>query len=259
MKKIIFLLSLSIYLFPYSSHSMAASPAELFFQANQAYKSGNYLEASKIYSELIINGPVSGYIYYNLGNSSFRQGDLGSAILNYERARTLMPRDADLAFNLSYARERIRDAVDPATRPLLTFFFWLDYFSLNEMFILFVFVNALFFTAWILRLTLRHEWTFSFLITMLVFWSITGPSLGLKWYQIVADSRAVILAPEVSVLAGPDPKDTELFKLHAGTVIRAERSEGGCSLIRIAEDKRGWVKKEAIGFIVKSKGEGAAI
>src|SRR3989304_5337713 len=112
MKNVTFLFLVSIYLLLPSDISWASTPEELFFQANQAYKSGNYEEASKIYSELIINGPVSGHIYYNLGNSSFRQGDLGAAILNYERAKTLIPRDADLAFNLGYARERIRDAVD---------------------------------------------------------------------------------------------------------------------------------------------------
>jgi tetratricopeptide (TPR) repeat protein len=254
MKKNILLLLLSLFAFLIANHALAGGPDELFFQANQAYKSGNYLEAGKLYSEFAGHDPVSGHIYYNLGNTRFRQDDLGGAILNYERARILIPRDADLLFNLGYAKDRTRDAVAPAARPFSTIFFWLDSFSLSEVFILFAMVNALFFTALVLRLTLGHEWTFSLLITMLVVWSITGPSLGVKWYQTVADSRAVVLAPEVSVLAGPDPTDTEFFKLHAGTVIRTERSEGGWTLIRIADDKRGWVKKDSIGFVVKSKG-----
>lgn len=253
MKKIMLLL-LILSVFLATRHALAAGPDELFFQANQAYKSGNYLEAGRLYAELADNGAVSGHIFYNLGNTSFRQGDLGRAILNYERARHLIPRDADLVFNQAYVKDRTRDAVEPATRPFSTFFFWLDSFSLSEVFVLFAMVNLLFFAALALRLTFRREWTFSLFVIILVFWTIGGPCLAVKWYQTAADSRAVVLDPEVNVLAGPDPKDTELFKLHAGTVIRTERNEGGWTLIRIADDKRGWIKKETIGFIVESKG-----
>jgi tetratricopeptide (TPR) repeat protein len=254
MNKIMLLFFLGLSIILNVRHVLAASPDELYFQAGQAYKSGNFQEAGRLYTELTANGSVSGHIYYNLGNTFFRQGDLGRAILNYERARLLMPRDADLTFNLGFARDRTHDAVEPVSRPLAIFFFWLDSFSVSEVFGLFAIINLLFFAALALRLTFRREWTFSLFVTILVFWAIAGPCLAVKWYQSAADSRAVILASEVDVLAGPDPKDTELFKLHAGTLVHAERDEAGWTLIRIADDKRGWVKSEAIGLVVESKG-----
>ena len=252
MKRIMLLFFLGLFLLLRAGDLLAAGPDELFFQAGQAYKNGNFQEAGRLYAELTANRPVSGHIYYNLGNTFFRQGDLGRAILNYERAKLLIPRDPDLAFNLGFARDRTHDAVEPAARPMAMFFFWLDSFSLSEVFIIFAVVNLIFFISLALRLLCRREWTFSLFVTLLVFWAIGGPCLAVRWLQSSADGRAVILAGEVDVLAGPDPKDTGLFKLHAGTLVRTERDESGWTLIRIADDKRGWVKSDSLGLVVDS-------
>lgn len=232
-----------------ATQAPAADRSELFFQANQAYKNANYHEAVRLYNELSTTGSVSGHIYYNLGNCYFRLGDLGRSILNYERARILIPRDADLAFNLGYARDRLHDAVEPPARPLGSIFFWLDSITLNELFILFAIINALLFTVLILRLTVRREWIFTLMVTVLVIWLIAGLSLGVKWYQDAGDNRAVIIAAETKVAAGPDVRETELFKLHAGTVVLTERKEDGWVLIRISQEKRGWVPRSAIEYI----------
>lgn len=240
---------IALCIFFIQSQAMAADRSELFFQANQAYKNGNYQEAARLYNELSTTGSVSGHIYYDLGNSYFRLGDLGRSILNYERARILIPRDADLAFNLGYARDRVRDAVEPPGRPLGSIFFWLESITLNELFILFAIINALLFTVLILRLTIRREWIFTLMVTMLVIWLIASLSLGVKWYQEAGDNRAVIVATETKVSAGPDVRDTELFKLHAGTIVLTERKENGWVLIRISDEKRGWLPRSAIEYI----------
>ena len=83
---------------------------EQFFEANQAYKNHQFQQAIDGYIHLIENGHENGQVYYNLGNAYFRIGDLGRAILSYERARLLIPRDGDLSFNLSHARNQTQDA-----------------------------------------------------------------------------------------------------------------------------------------------------
>ena len=72
----------------------------------------------------------------------------------------------------------------------------------------------------------------------------------MKWQQTRTDDRAVILQTEVSVLAGPDSRDTLLFKLHEGTVVHLERSEEGWSLIRLSDGRRGWLRGEGLERIV---------
>ncbi len=219
---------------------------ELFFKANEAYKESDFERAVKGYNELIRSGRANGHIYYNLGNACFRLNRLGHAILNYERARLLMPRDADLAFNLSQARGQLQDAI-PSSQGLMDIaFFRLESLSLQEASLGFAVVNILFWAILIVRLFPRSDWTYYLFLILLIFWLISGLSFGVKWQITRTDSRAVILAKELNVLAGPHIRDTVLFKLHEGAIVNHERSEDGWSLVRLPDKKRGWVKAEAI-------------
>ena len=218
----------------------------LFFRANEAYKEGRFQKAVDGYTRLIQSGHESGHLFYNLGNAYFRLNEPGWAILNYERARLLMPRDADLNFNLRYARDQMQDAVAASESLMNTTFFWLDAFNLYELFWSFAVLNVVFWAILVTRLFMRPDWIFYPFLVVLMVWFIAGFSFGLKWYQVHTDKRSVIVQEEISVLAGPDINDTVLFKLHAGTEVCRERSEDGWSLVSLPDKKRGWVKKEAI-------------
>ena len=52
------------------------------------------------YEQVSKNGYESPALYYNLGNCYFKLHNLPAAILSYERARRLAPRDEDIAYNL---------------------------------------------------------------------------------------------------------------------------------------------------------------
>lgn len=82
-----------------------------FAAATAAYKAQNYDKAVEAYEEILRGGRESGALYYNLGNSYFKKGNLGKAVLNYERARRLIPRDGDLDFNLEYARQLVEQRI----------------------------------------------------------------------------------------------------------------------------------------------------
>ena len=224
---------------------------ELFFKANQAFKQGHYQEATDVYERLVRGGYESGHIYYNLANGYFRLNRLGQAILNYERARFFMPRDADLNFNLSHARDQILDAVPESQGFYQMAFFWLDSLSLRELFWSFAVLNVLFWGTLLTRLFHRSEWNYYLSLVLVVLWLVWGISFGLKWHQVGTDDRAVILEHEVNILAGPDIQDTVLFKLHEGTIVHQERSEDGWFLIRLPDKKRGWIKAEAVERISK--------
>jgi tetratricopeptide (TPR) repeat protein len=223
---------------------------ELFVKANQAYRADRFQEAVTGYQQLLQSGDENGHLYYNLGNAYLRLNDLGRAILNYERAHLLIPRDADLDFNLRFARDQIKDAVAPSQGFIDKTFIWLNSLNLDELFWIFAVLNVLFWGCLLGRLFIRSEWIYYGLILLLVFWVITGVSFGLKWYQLETDDRAVIVQPELNVLAGPDPQDTVLFKLHAGTMVQVGRSEDGWALVRLPDKKRGWVRSDAMESII---------
>lgn len=222
---------------------------EIFFRANQAYKEAHFQEAVDDYEQLIRSGHRNGHLFYNLGNAYFRANQLGRAILNYERARLLIPRDADLNFNLRHARDQTRDAIPQSQGFISMTFFWLKNLSLGEVLWGFVILNILFWAILLIRLFLRSEWSYYLFLLLLIFWLVAGASFGLKWYQFDTDDRAVILEQEVHVLAGPDSHDTLLFKLHEGTIVNNERSEDGWTLVRLPDKKRGWVEADVVESI----------
>jgi tetratricopeptide (TPR) repeat protein len=219
---------------------------ELFFKANQAYKEGRFQEAVDGYGNIIQSGHATGHVYYNLGNAYLRLNQMGQAILNYERARILMPRDADLNFNLGYARDQTQDAISQPKGFIGTTFFWLNTLTFDELLWGFAVLNLLFWAVLLVRLFRPSEWTYYSSLILLALWLIAGASFGLKYFQQQTDDRAVILLQEVNVLAGPDIQDTLLFRLHEGTIVHLERSEDGWSLLSLPDKKRGWVKKEAL-------------
>ena len=229
----------------------ASSPEELFFEANRAYKEGRYQNAVDGYQKLAENGFANGHLYYNLANAYFRSGRLGQAILNYKRAQVLMPRDPDLNYNLRFALDQTKDAVAASQNYLNQAFFWLDAMTLRELMWAFALLNGIFWGILVLRLFSRPEWSYYVFIVLLIFWLVVGTSLGVKWYQLKTDQRAVILAPAVDVLAGPEANDTVLFKLHEGTTVHAGENEDGWSLIRLSPTKRGWIKSSTVEQILR--------
>jgi tetratricopeptide (TPR) repeat protein len=232
-------------------YALSPSGEEAFFRANEAYRDGDYETAAEGYRGLLDEERAKGHLFYNLGNAYFRMDDPGRAVLFYERARILLPRDADLRFNLEYARDRLRDAV-PADRDFLgEAFFWIDVVTLEEVFWLFTLVNFIFWTAWLLRRFSASEMLYYGFVLLSIFWLITGATLAMKWHRAATDDRAVVLPAELSVRAGPDERDTVLFKLHGGTVVRRERTELDWSLIRLADGKRGWTVSEGVENIVE--------
>ncbi|MDY6838282.1 MAG: hypothetical protein SWH78_09935 [Thermodesulfobacteriota bacterium] len=230
----------------FRSDARANGWEEVFFKANQAYKEGRFQEAIDAYGRLLDSGHENGHIYYNLGNAHFRLNQIGQAILNYERADVLMPRDADLNFNLGYARDQTQDAISQPKGFMDTTFFWLHTMTLHELSWAFVVLNLVFWTVFLIRLFRPSEWTFYTALILLVLWFLAGASFGVKYFQQQTDDRAVILAKEADALAGPDTEDTLLFKLHEGAIVLLERSEDGWSLVSLPDNKRGWVKKETI-------------
>jgi tetratricopeptide (TPR) repeat protein len=221
-------------------------PEEAFFMANQAYKEGRFQDAIDGYEELLESGYSNGSLYFNLGNCYFRLEQLGKAILNYERANLLIPRDADLNFNLRFARDQTQDAIADQHGFFEILFFWTDSLTTYELYWGFAVLNILFWGILFIRLFSKMEWTYYATIIILIFWIITGASFGWKYYQLRTDDRAVILKKEIDILAGPAQGDTVLFKLHEGTIVNYERSEDDWSLISYSKSKRGWVRAQTL-------------
>lgn len=77
--------------------------------ADSAYSKENYDEAIALYNSLLGERGRSAEIYYNLGNAYYRKGEIGNAVLSYERALRVNPSHADARANLAFVNSRLED------------------------------------------------------------------------------------------------------------------------------------------------------
>ena len=211
---------------------------EILYQASKAYKKGDFETAKEKYEKLTLKSNAGGDVFYNLGNCYIRLGNFGKAVLNYERAKRIMGRNADLDFNLQYIRNKLEIAKDNQT---FSFFQWLYNFSTAEVLLPFIFINFFFWAVFALRLWIRAEWSFYLFISICFLWLVSGICTGAKWYLMSHDKRVVVTSAETFVHAGPSKKDTTIFSLLEGEVVKYENREGDWLLIRMNDEKRGWV------------------
>lgn len=92
-----------------STFDLSAGTLSMSEQADSAYNADNYQEATDLYLHIIQTEGASSTLYYNLGNCYYRSGEMGKAILAYERSLRLDPTYDDAKNNLDFVNARIAD------------------------------------------------------------------------------------------------------------------------------------------------------
>ena len=103
--------------------SHAQESENIFAEANKLYQENDYEKASEKYQLLLNSGAESAALYYNLGNAQFQLGQLGPAILYYEKAKRIDPTDKDVSYNLKLANSRVVDKIE-----VIPNFFFVDWY-----------------------------------------------------------------------------------------------------------------------------------
>jgi tetratricopeptide (TPR) repeat protein len=229
------------------------SAETLFREGNEAYAAKDFQTAIKKYSRIVDAGIRDGAVEFNLANACFRSGDLGHAILHYERAARLLPRNTDVRQNLRIARKQTEDLATEEDVNGVVRFFRKFAFSLtaNEWSLLLsacffamgaVLVVRTFVRGEAARLRLRNA-----AVILAVAFVFSAGSVAAHWYRL-SRPDAVILVPEVKLYAepAPGPDDKHLFLLHEGTVVRVLRTEGDWVLVRFGPAMRGFCPKDVL-------------
>ncbi|MFQ5444475.1 MAG: hypothetical protein ACE5EK_07655 [Nitrospinales bacterium] len=217
-------------------------------QANDHYASSQYNEAAGLYQDLIDRGIKNGYLYYNLGNTYIRLGQIGPSILNYIRAKQLLPRDESLTANLNYAIQKTQDQLEPQSPGGMTaVFFWVNNFNQTEHLIFLLTINLLFWIA--LGAWTVHKTEFWNLArkTLMAFLFISALSFGVKIYIDTESITGVILAKEIPVKSAQGEDNVTLFQLHEGAVVSIIDRENGWVQIKLNDGKKGWEQEKFIG------------
>ena len=224
-------------------------------EGDSAYIKEDYTAAIQIYEALLKNGEAA-EVYYNLGNSYYKIGEIAKAVLNYERALLLQPGNSDIRANLEVARAKTIDKVEAI--PEVFFVSWIK--SL---------INSMSVDAWatlgIISFILLIVALYSFIFSKQILWKKTGFISGIIFLiiticanlfaseqkeHLVIRNEAIVMNPSVTVRSTPSESGTSLFILHEGRKVSIkDNSMKEWKEIRLEDGKVGWVPASAIEAI----------
>ncbi len=237
-------------IFMFRHASGAADLQALVKQGNQYYLDGDYERAAVAYQSVIDSGYTAAALYYNLGNAYYKSHNITMALVNYERAHILDPKDKDIQHNLNVAREFVTDRIDV----LPEFFLRRAYEGFVKTFSadLWALISL---SAFILALSILLVYFFSKRVGIrrLAFWMgiifilIAGSTLlfASKQHRLISrHNQAIIITPSVTIKSSPDAESgTDLVLLHEGTKVTVEDSLSDWREVVLSDGNRGWLKE----------------
>ncbi len=217
--------------------------------ARAAYDASDYTQALAHYEELLAAGLTSADLYYNLGNTEFKNSRLGRAIAYYRRAAQMSPGDEDIRYNLNFARNLVKrppDKTGALTRLGKTGFRWSAGQTLAVAAWVCYVLLAIVAGGLILRrgqgLLLR--WTAALIGITFIFLA-TWASL-----RITADRTVnwgVIVVNQAEARNGPSSDFEVGFKVPVGREVRILGQEGSWIAIGLTpEGYKGWIQDKEI-------------
>lgn len=227
------------------------SPESRFYRANIEYEAGDNNAAIREAQSIISSGLESGNLYYNLGNMYFKNGEIGKAILSYERARRFIPRDRDLLANYRYVRSQMKRP-DPLEKR------WWLYAQLDRYFgyltpaqgVWLIMAIYYLISGWVVISGIFGFYRRYFIYVL----AGAGLVLGLIIVPVSHSLRhqtrgGIVVVPVVDARFEPLEGATTNFPLHEGMRVYALRKRGSWVRIKTPDGRIGWVPTAAIGMI----------
>lgn len=230
-----------------SSTSIADSAASY-------YRQGKYERSAQSLELLLQQNYVSSDLYAALGNSYYKQNNIGLAILNYERALKLNPGNADLQDNLNLANAKKSDKISEDVQLSM-------YTSIKKL-------NASIrydTLAWI-ALSLMAIAAVGIIVSRfaakdkrkrLVVSGLLLNGLGLLmlcfalYQKSILDKNieGIVLDPSIEVHSEPSSTSGVVVTLHEGSKIILDESDRNWIKVRINAEYSGWILKSSVAEI----------
>ncbi|MBL7686182.1 MAG: tetratricopeptide repeat protein [Deltaproteobacteria bacterium] len=246
-----FLISIFVLASLFGAYDLQAQERTLqsqFDQANEAYFQRDFPKAIQLYQDLESRGLVSGDLFYNLGNTYYRQGEVGEAVYYYLKALRYSPRDRDLVANLRYVLSKRVDQIEPGllSKVYHTLFFWGDLMTLKELLLTTALFYGLFFIILALRLMKKRTGLTFALVLLLLLNLLLLPTAVAKYVQEKMQTIAVIISPQASVFSEPTDSSIKLFELHEGTYGKVLDQTKDFIKMNFDSGKVGWIESKNV-------------
>ena len=240
----------------FSMNIQAKDLDSLWTAGVQAYSDGRFSDASSAWTSIEESGQKSATLYYNLGNSWFKQGNYPKAILNYERALRLDPSYSDARYNLEFTNSFVQDKIEPVPEFILKSVAKKVCYVMSSNAWATIFL-VLFAAALVMGLLYmlgasvgRRRIGFYCGIVLLLF-SIGALSFSV-WQKSdsLKSDTAIVMSPVSSVKSSPSSGSSkDLFVIHEGTKVTILDEVGSWKNISLADGRQGWIPSSDLEVI----------
>jgi len=188
-------------------------------------------------------------LYFNLGNAYFESGQLGDALVAYQRAQLLDPRDTDINANISRVRalranfqgdeQFIIDQLASSTYSVMT---------VVELGIL----TIIGWTTWFIAATVwlwRKSWRRYLSIPLIVGGILVVIGVALFFSREFSDTyrpRAIVTALQAPVYSGPGEDYLNIYQLYSAAELRMVDVRREWVRFILPDGQQGWILRSAI-------------
>jgi len=223
-------------------------------EAKTAYDAGQFRQALDYYASKIDPRSVSPALLYNMGNCFYQLGDYPRALVCYERAKYLQPRDSDITGNLELTRRklllpqkyRVESPADflAAAR---------DFLRVDEWLVLCAFALTLVFVAlgmFFRRTSNLWQWPFYAGIVIAV---ICSAALIAKVSADDPAREAVVIVRNTPLYSLPSAESGRVEQyLKPGTEVSVEENRMDWVRVRLENNDEGWVRGQNLALLWSS-------
>jgi hypothetical protein len=220
---------------------VAFARAGEFETANQLYDEGKFPEAKQHFEQLVARGEWTANLFHNLGNTDFRLGSPGRAMLNYERALALDRKHPEAQANLSLLRERSGSRV-PSKQ-------WGDWVFPKRATTALTLLGTI--AGWMACFCLGFAATSRGRVTGLWFSAVVALCIGgfavaALWWNAGEQAQAIVVASQVEARLAPTDTAAVAEVLPAGSEVRVLSERGEWVYCELPGAGRGWVSSRSV-------------
>ncbi len=233
---------LILYVGLHSFSAEAAAPTQ-FAKANKLYEEGKFEAARAHYEQIVSSGDYSADLFYNLGNTNFRLGDVGKAALNFRRAIELEPHHAEAKANLEFVRDAAHaKIVAPPT--FAKFFPVLSESRWTMVVSVFGWASLFFFVSLIFARRRASLWFGAGCSVLLCVYALAG-----LWLQRSRRDLGVVVASETEARLAPTATARLAERLPAASEIQMLATRGQWTFCELPNGTRAWVPTVGIAAV----------
>lgn len=232
--------------------SVKAATTDAFAAANNAYRSADYHKAMELYHKALKDGP-STEVYYNLGNTYYRTGNIPKSLLYYEKAAKMRPMDADIQHNIDIVQGKTIDRMTSDSdiiflqwyhylQSLMTINGWAYTGTTTLLLALVLFLFYLFVT----NINVRRV-SFYLFAALLVVSIISNVFAWQRSHTLSESSDAIVMVEATAIKDSPTSKSNDVCTLHEGTKISiTDHDIKGWYGIHLPDGRDGWIQSKDV-------------